>query len=76
MCTPLESKSFQFHAVFGKIWQNHMLAPPMEGWRPHLGETLDPPLEVVLDQIPLEVIFLFPEFFRYDLEEPLLIFPI
>ena len=21
-------KFFQFHAVFGKIWQNHMLAPP------------------------------------------------
>ena len=22
------SKFFQFHAVFGKIWQNHMLTPP------------------------------------------------
>ena len=36
-------KYFQFHAIFGKIWQNRMLAPP-EGWRPHLGEILDPPL--------------------------------
>ena len=25
--------------------QNHMLAPPPEGWRPHLGgEILDPPV--------------------------------
>ena len=24
---PWGSKFFQFHAVFGKIWQNHMLAP-------------------------------------------------
>ena len=37
-------KFFQFHAVFGKIWQNRMLAPPLEGWRPHLRETLDLPL--------------------------------
>ena len=27
---PPGSKFFQFHAVFGKIWQNRMLAPP---WR-------------------------------------------
>ena len=25
---PPGSKFFQFHAVFGKIWQNRMLAPP------------------------------------------------
>ena len=25
------SKFFQFHAVFGKIWQNRMLAPPPRG---------------------------------------------
>ena len=24
------SKFFQFHAVFGKFWQNRMLAPPGE----------------------------------------------
>ena len=24
------SKFFQFHAVFGKIWQNCVLAPPVE----------------------------------------------
>ena len=27
---PPGSKFFQFHAVFGKIWQNHMLVPPGE----------------------------------------------
>ena len=27
---PPGPKFFQFHAVFGKIWQNHMLAPPGE----------------------------------------------
>ena len=27
---PRGSKFFQFHAVFGKIWQNRMLAPPRE----------------------------------------------
>ena len=39
----LPSKFFQFQAVFGKFWENHMLAPP-EGCRPHLGEKLHPPL--------------------------------
>ena len=28
---PWGSKFFQFHAVFGKIWQNRMLAPPPRG---------------------------------------------
>ena len=41
---PPPSKFFQFHAVFGNIWQNRMLAPLMEGWRHHLGEILDHPL--------------------------------
>ena len=27
---PRGRKFFQFHAVFGKIWQNRMLAPPRE----------------------------------------------
>ena len=27
---PLGSKFFQFHEVFGKIWQNRILAPPRE----------------------------------------------
>ena len=40
---PGDSKFFQFHAVFGKIWQNRILAPP-GSWRPLLGEILDPPL--------------------------------
>ena len=34
---PRVSKFFQFHAVFGNIWQNRMLAPPIGGWRPLLG---------------------------------------
>ena len=47
---PWAPKFFQFHAVFRKIWQNHMLAtpwgfapPPLGSWRPP-GEILDPPL--------------------------------
>ena len=31
MRAPLGSKFFQFHAVFEKIWQNRMLAPPPRG---------------------------------------------
>ena len=41
---PRGSKFFRFHAVFGKFWQNRMLAPPLGSWRPLLGEILDPPL--------------------------------
>ena len=41
------SKFFQFHAVLGKFgeivcWQP---SPHPEGWRPYLGEMLDPPLK-------------------------------
>ena len=48
-------KFFQFHAVFGKIWQNRMLAPHLGSWRPLLGEILDPRLTWVsmLTQIGL-----------------------
>ena len=35
--SPPGSKFFQFHAVFGKIWQNRILAPP--------GELAPPPRE-------------------------------
>ena len=42
---PRGSKFFQFHAIFEKIWQNRMLAPPRE-LAPLLGETLDPPLHI------------------------------
>ena len=41
---PHGPKFSQFHAVFCKIWQNHMLAPPPEGWRPLLWGILDLPL--------------------------------
>ena len=44
---PWGPKIFQFHAVFGKIWQNRMLAPPLGSWRPLLGEILDPPLVLI-----------------------------
>ena len=49
---PRGSKFFQFHAVFGKIWRNRMLAPPpLESWRPLLGEILDPPLHTDNKQV-------------------------
>ena len=32
------SQFFQFHEVFGKVWENCMLASP-EGWRPTLGKS-------------------------------------
>ena len=41
---PYSPKFSRFHAVFRKIWQNRMLAPPLEGWRPLLRGILDPPL--------------------------------
>ena len=34
---PWGSKFFQFHAVFGKNWQNRILAPPGELARPPRG---------------------------------------
>ena len=34
---PPGSKFFQFHAVFGEIWQNCMLAPSGEVGAPSLG---------------------------------------
>ena len=37
---PQGFKFFQFLVVLGQIWQNCMLAPPLEGWRPHLGEMI------------------------------------
>ena len=36
---PPGSKFCQFHAVFGTIWQNRMLAPP-GGLAPHFGEII------------------------------------
>ena len=39
---PLASKFFQFHAVFGRIWQNCVFTPPpppLEGSRPPLGKS-------------------------------------
>ena len=36
---PGESKFFQFHAVFGKIWQNRMLAPPRGVGAPSSGKS-------------------------------------
>ena len=36
---PLGSKFFQFHAVFEKIWQNHMLVPLWGVGTPSLGKS-------------------------------------
>ena len=36
---PWGSKFFQFHAVFGKIWQNRMLAPPRRVGAPSSGKS-------------------------------------
>ena len=53
---PRVPKIFRFHAVFGKIWQNHMLAPPIPLWGvgapPPPGEILDPPqpLKITCDK--------------------------
>ena len=41
--TPQGSKLFQFYAVFGKMLQNHMLAPHLGGLAPPPREILDPP---------------------------------
>ena len=41
---PRAPKFFRFHAVFRKIWQNHMLAPSWGVGAPPPGEILDPPL--------------------------------
>ena len=59
MSTP-QSKLFQFHAVFGKFWQNRMLVPPPspEGWRSNLGEIMEPPLLIVHD-ITIRTLYLF-----------------
>ena len=38
------SKFFQFHAVFGEILAKSYVGAPPEGWRLHLREMLDPPL--------------------------------
>ena len=45
------SKFFQLHALLAEIWRNRMLAPPLEGWRLHLGEILDPPLDMVIGNV-------------------------
>ena len=41
------SKFFQFHAVFEKKLAKSYICTPLEGWRTHLGEILDPPLGVI-----------------------------
>ena len=58
---PWGSKFFQFHAVFGNIWPNRVLAPPLGSWRPLLGEILDPPLMVApstvkIVSLPLRIV--------------------
>ena len=31
--------SFNFMQFWGEIWQNRMLVPPLEGWRPTSGKS-------------------------------------
>ena len=38
-CPPYSPKFSQFHAVFCKIWQNHMFAPPWRVGAPSYGES-------------------------------------
>ena len=38
-CPPPGPKFFQFHAVFGEIWQNRMLAPPWGVGTPSSGKS-------------------------------------
>ena len=52
---PPGSRFFQFHAVFGKIWQNRMIASPGR-IDAHLGEILYPPLETVNQNITTDVV--------------------
>ena len=47
---PLRPKISQFHTVFRKIWQNHMMAP-LGGLAPLLRGILDPPLPWYLNQL-------------------------
>ena len=43
--SPWGPNFFQFHAVFGNIWQNRMLVYSFpQGWRLYLGEIQDLPL--------------------------------
>ena len=48
---PWRSKFFQFHAVFGKIWQNRMLAPPGELAPPPRGNPGSATVNIMLAQI-------------------------
>ena len=50
---PYSPKCSQFHAVFRKIWQNHILVPPPGGLAPLLWGILDPPLTIVCHYNPL-----------------------
>ena len=47
---PRAPKFFQFHTVFGRIWQNCMLVPPPGELAP-LGEILDLPLKTCLTSL-------------------------
>ena len=57
-------KFSQFHAVFRKVWQNHMLTTPWRigvpgGLAPLLRGILDPPLEVLFkERTRLDALFL------------------
>ena len=71
---PPGSKFFQFHAVFGEIWQNHMLAPPLGGvgapssgksWIRHWSSHLTADLCCVPLVCALCIMNIFTSFTRY-----------
>ena len=49
---PPRRRFFRFHAVFGKIWQNRMFAPPPWELAPP-GEILDPPLSAKTSDVQM-----------------------
>ena len=45
---PTDQNFLNFMQFFGKLGNNYMLAPLLEGWRPSPTEILDPPLPIAL----------------------------
>ena len=42
--------SFNFMQFLGKVGKIICWSSPLEGWRPHLGDILDPPLQDFADE--------------------------
>ena len=61
------SKFFQFHAVFGKIWQNHMLATP--------GELAPPPRGYPGSATPVRLLVFFSFLYILNFTQEELLLP-